>query len=200
MWCSHTGTLQTVAYIKHHRKVLLCCSQFCKSNGIDNEPIVSKRKPAFTKNDSCVWHRQRSFRRCNFVRRVDHDCWRRKLALFHEHHTMRARSLREQVCLSTQECRNLQHIRNLCRPQHRLLVVHVSEHWQPRVGFNSLQCAQSCLDPSAAVRSRRGAVRLVKRRLEHHRELHLRSGGAHGLSNPHRVLHTFNHIDSHHNK
>ena len=101
---------------------------------------------------------------------VPHVPWREELALLHVDGPARAGGGQQQVRLTAEEGRDLQHVHDLCHGCRLIAFVHVRQHRHANLVLDALQNLEPDVHRVAAEGINGGPVGLVERRLENQRD------------------------------
>src|SRR6185312_13310828 len=130
---------------------------------VGDEVVIAEREAALAHEDRLVAGRAR------FLDDVPHLPRREELALFDVHGLPLSCDTQDEIRLSAQERRRLQHIDDRRGIGERGVLVHVREHGHPEIAFDALENLESGIEPRAAKARSGRAIRLVERRLEDER-------------------------------
>ena len=153
-------TLHAVRTIHHHRGRYMQHVGYVAE--IDHKIVVSVHVAALGEP-----HLART-RTYALLIRIFHILAREELRLLDVDGASRPCSRRQQIGLTTQECRYLDHVDNLADGCRLIRLVYVGKQLEAPLAANVVQHLQPALHTHTAIRLQRCTVRLVERRLEYY--------------------------------
>src|SRR5215510_5718500 len=152
------GTLKTVRNVVHDR--ITEGSHYRHPAEIHNQVVVSEARASLGDHHTLIALRG------GFLDRVLHIVRRKELAFLDVDGAARAGDLNDQICLSRQECRNLQNICNFGGTPDLRDLVNVGKNDYTSLISHPAEYPQSLINARPAMRADRGAISFVVRRLE----------------------------------